>query len=77
MLKTEQNTPEMGERIHQAFTVSDHWLRRSPELLECRPFFEHGHWWIEAMDHDGEDVKFTVVDAVGGDAIDGFSFEEL
>jgi hypothetical protein len=69
-LKTEINTEAMGERILDTFEVSDH-ADRDGELT-YQANFEHGHWWITCLETGGQ---WSVVDATGGDSIDGFDFE--
>jgi len=67
-LKTETNTPEMAERIREAFVA----LKGQHGDL----FFEHGQWWVH-IPRTGQ--AFSAVDAVGGpDTVcDGFAFEEM
>ncbi|HYZ41274.1 MAG TPA: hypothetical protein VE687_11715 [Stellaceae bacterium] len=65
-LKTETNTPEMEKRILAAFAVSG-----KPQADEATADFEHGQWWITTPDG----AQYSVVDAEGGQAIDGFDFE--
>jgi hypothetical protein len=70
MLKTETNTPEMESRILNAF---NEWRPGG-----CHPVasadFEHGQWWVTC----GEcGAQFSVVDADGGAAVDGFDFEQV
>lgn len=67
-LKTEIDTVEMGVRVGLAFSA---WS--STEEDDSTPFFEHGQWWIE----DKNGAQWSVVDAIGGDAVDGFSFEKV
>lgn len=66
-LKTEINTSEMEDRIHAAFSVSDY----AGADGDFSSSFEHGQWWIET----DKGRVYSVVDAVGGAAIDGFDFE--
>jgi hypothetical protein len=81
-LKTEINTPEMGERIALAFEAwaAPAWdgTGEEPGCPDFTTDFEHGQWWVFASDPSIEhDRTFSVVDAVGGDSVDGFSFEEV
>jgi hypothetical protein len=66
-LKTEQNTAGMETRI----------LRAARAILRRRnlsAFFEHGQWWIE---HRPTGAQWSVVDAEGGAAVDGFDLEQI
>lgn len=42
-------------------------------------FFEHGQWWVRLVSTvpDYEDEYYSVVDAVGDDAVNGFGFERV
>ena len=66
MLKTETNTPTMERRIRSAFHHSRH------HCGKFRTVFEHGQWWVEDRRSGSQ---WSVVDAAGGDSIDGFDFE--
>lgn len=68
-LKSETDSPAMEERILGAFQMSDHY---DPEDYPSTTF-EHGQWWM-VLGWSGK--IFSVIDAVGGDSIDGFAFEE-
>lgn len=79
-LKTEQNTPEMRERIEAAFGTSDafrlnHTADDGDDDFEAA--FEHGQWFIQVTAPARDDVPttYSVVDAEPG--IDGFGFEEV
>jgi len=37
-------------------------------------FFEHGQWWVQDINSD---ATWSVVDAEGGDAVAGYSFEQI
>ncbi len=39
---------------------------------DIRPFFEHGHWWIELRHRNGDFIYFDAVDTQ-----DGFDFEQV
>lgn len=67
MLKTETNTPTMERRILKAARAS---IRRR----NLTAWFEHGQWWIE---HLPTGAQWSVVDAEGGPAVDGFDFEQI
>jgi hypothetical protein len=67
MLKTETNTPEMQQRVESA---AENALSLAHENLSA--VFEHGQWWIVCRDCDRQ---WSVVDASGGDSVDGFGFE--
>ncbi len=69
-LKTETNTPAMLERIMIAFAASDY-VSQTGGFFDVD--FEHGQWWIT-----GENgAQWSVMDAEGGPAIDGFDFERV
>jgi len=75
-LKTEQNTPEMRERIEAAFLAYLD-TATGDDNLTTEVFFEHGQWWARCENEEREDSNertFSVVDAEPG--IDGFGFEE-
>lgn len=74
MLKSETNTPQMAGRILDAAYV---WAANTFAENPNGPldvYFEHGQWWL--FDIAG-DRTFSVVDADGGDSVDGFAFEEV
>lgn len=74
MLKCETNTPEMRERIADAFEVSDaHALAGFQDNDFTNVVFEHGQWWVIASNG----ASWSVVDACGGTSIDGFDFEQV
>lgn len=68
-LKTETNTPEMEERVLMAAYAA---LREPMTNLQAD--FEHGQWWITVK---GSGAQYSVVDASGGDSVDGFDFEQV
>ncbi len=73
-LKTETDTPEMMERIVAAFLVSDYAAEAEVYDSNITADFEHGQWWV----HNAETgAVWSVVDAEGGHAIDGFDFERV
>ena len=69
-LKTETCTPAMGQRIRDAFMVAKPFASGDDFTVE----FEHGQWWV-CMLESGH--NFSVVDATGGNSVDGFDFEEV
>lgn len=71
-LKTETNTPEMEERVLEAFLVSDACGEHTRE--EVQVDFEHGQWWITVKPTG---AQWSVNDAEGHGSIDGFSFEQV
>lgn len=79
-LKTETNTPAMGKRIMRAFNErfvgpeSRHHRGPWPRLHHYSANFEHGQWWVTDL-YNG--AQWSVVDAEGGSAIDGFDFEQV
>ena len=65
------NTPAMRRRIDIVAA------KRFPAAITTSTFFDHGHWWL-VISENGEDTRsFDVVDAEGGQSIDGFDFEEV
>lgn len=76
MLKTEKNTPQMRDRVlaaaRERFSGNDE--EEGFPFFPPSVFYEHGQWWVENIE-TGE--VWSVVDAVGGNAIDGFDFEPL
>ncbi len=66
-LKTEINSTEMEGRVCAAFTE-----RYGSARIHAD--FEHGQWWITNLDSG---AQWSVVDADGGPAIDGFDFERV
>ena len=70
MLKTENpNTSE--RRILSAARARLYRPRSRQPLLA---FFEHGQWWVENRDTG---AQWSVVDAEGGQSVDGFDFENV
>lgn len=67
------NSPTIEKRIMTAARKRFH-KRKGIDL-----FFEHGHWWLRliGVGEDSEDRTFDVVDAEGGESINGFDFEEI
>lgn len=72
-LKTETNTAAMQKRVVAAFEASDY----CPPDGNFETVFEHGQWWVLYTDEDSDTHIFSVVDAEGGSAIDGFDFERV
>lgn len=68
MQKCESNTTTMCGRILRAAYIC------FPASGPFDAYFEHGQWWLFDI---STDRTFSVVDADGGDAVDGFSFEEV
>lgn len=66
-LKTETNTPAIERRVLHAARL----ILRKRNLSA---FFEHGQWWV---DHWPTGDQWSVVDAEGGSAVDGFYFEQV
>jgi hypothetical protein len=69
-LKTQTNTPAMEKRILKAARAR--LSRQATRHLFA--FFEHGQWWIE---NHKTNAIWSVVDAEGGTAVDGFDFEKV
>ncbi len=67
MLKTEQNTPQMGTRL---LAAAREYFGREDLQVD----FEHGQFWVTNV---STGAQFSVCDAVGGDAVDGFTFEQV
>lgn len=67
MLKTEQNTPQMTDRV---LAAAHEYFGREDLQVD----FEHGQFWVSNV---ASGAQFSVCDAVGGDAVDGFSFEQV
>lgn len=65
-LKAETNTPAMARRALTAF--------RKQQRRRCglSIYFEHGQWWISYL---RSGASWSVCDAEGGPAVDGFDFE--
>lgn len=76
MLKTEKNTKAMQQRILLA--AADHHIlgKRFKQGTSCglSVDFEHGQWWITELETG---AAWSVVDAEGGHAVDGFDFEQV
>ena len=71
MLKTEHDSPDMAERIAVAWDVSPVAVGHEEEP---QVDYEHGQHWITCRPCG---AQWSVVDAEGGPAIDGFDFEEV
>jgi len=67
-LKSETDTEEMRSRVLAAFMASDHGAAPGQYGAD----FEHGQWFIS---NRTTGRQWSVVDAEGGPAIDGFDFE--
>jgi predicted transcriptional regulator of viral defense system len=67
MLRSETMTPEMEKRILRA-------ARKSLGKRGLLAWFEHGQWWIIC---NKTGAIWSVVDAEGGPAVDGFDFEQV
>lgn len=67
MLKTETNTCTMERKV---LTAAHKALRRR----NINADFEHGQWWIT---HLPTGAQWSVGDAEGSSAIDGFCFEQV
>lgn len=72
-LPSEIDNKETGERVRAAFEVSDHAHEHDGSSDVFAEHYEHGHWWIIC----DCGAQWSVVDQVGGDAIDGFGFEQV
>ena len=74
MLPSQVNTPQMRAKVETAARKYFH-KRKGLSV-----FFEHGHYWCRVQDETEEENgerTYDVVDAEGGDAVNGFSFEEI
>lgn len=70
-LKTETNTPEMEERVLDAANASALGDSHKHGLASA---FAHGQWWVTCVDCG---AQWSVVDATGGNSVDGFDFERV
>ena len=85
MLQTETDTPAMRDRVHAAACARF-------DLEPNEVLYEHGQWWVkfwpegtdeniaafeEVFGTDVDEKTFSVVDAEGGESVDGFDFEEV
>jgi hypothetical protein len=68
-LKTETNAAAMESRIREAFRVSTNGNNLGTHL--CEIACERDYWWVTCK-HCGR--EWEVVDANGGDSVDGFDF---
>lgn len=66
-LKTETNNARIEKRILESAEVLLNGRRLCAE-------FEHGQWWVIDLDSG---ATWSVVDAEGGRAYDGFDFEQI
>lgn len=73
MLNTETNTPAMEARVLEAFELSPYCGGGPFAHTPCADF-EHGQWWITCI---GCGAQWSVCDAEGGPAVDGFDFEQV
>lgn len=72
MLKTENLTPAVGNSIVVAARAHDVTSRH--HINYDGVFFEHGQWWLGCSVCG---CQWSVVDAEGGQSVDGFDFEEV
>jgi hypothetical protein len=71
MLKSETRTAAMQKRIKRAFCLSAQCSRpKKSYSVE----WDHGQWFVR---HAASGAWWSVVDADGGDSIDGFDFEMI
>ncbi len=71
MLKSQTFTPAIGKRVRWAASAS-----LETHFKHIQPNFEHGQWWVTIVgDTRLSGAQFSVVDAEGGNAVDGFDFE--
>lgn len=68
-LQTETNTPRMERRALRAFRD-----RMSARRRRLAADFEHGQWWVTDLKSG---AQWSVVDAEGGESVDGFDFEQV
>lgn len=69
-LKTETNTVAMERRVMSAARAIQ-WKLKRPKLSID---FEHGQWWVTDLKTG---AQWSVVDAEGGNSVDGFDFEQV
>ena len=78
MLKTEQNTQKMQQRVLKAARKA---FRKMPMYGGITASFEHGQWWVMYGDKtEMKTVTYSVQDAEGTEengVFDGFCFEEV
>lgn len=68
----------MQTRICDAFKASQ--IYDSLDVHHIHAVYEHDQWWIIASlnaDNDPDQRTYSVVDAEGGESVDGFDFEEV
>lgn len=66
MLKTEQNTPAMAKQVLKTAHI------KFGNRVRMQANFEHGQWWLTLVDSGRQ---YSVVDAEGGNSINGLDFE--
>lgn len=72
MLNSTVNTPKMGERVKRAASkIAD------VNEKHVAVFFEHGNWWVHMVSGKLDGAEYSVVDAEGGESVDGFDLEEI
>ena len=69
---TDGGDPEMGGRVAHAFIAADLGPSEDCDHRDPEPVFEHGRWWINCSGCGGQ---WAVHNMVGGDSVDGFTFE--
>ncbi len=75
-LQTETFNFAMQTRVCDAFKASKTY--DSLDVHHIHAAFEHGQWWLIVTLNEGQDpdqITYSVVDAEGGDSVDGFDFE--
>jgi len=66
------------QEVEDAIVAAAERHRKTRVLEQHRSVYEHGHWWLIADDPVEDNVVvFDVVDAEGGESVDGFDFELL
>ncbi len=68
-LQCTQNTKTVERKIRGAFRSQYH-------ARTFETFFEHGQWWVRRPRRD-EDEMYSVHDAAGYGAANGFGFERV
>lgn len=66
-LRTERNTPEMGDEIEQD-------AREVLGRHNVRSFFEHGQWWVEDTETG---AQWAVNDAETATGEESFDYEQV
>jgi hypothetical protein len=72
MLQSTVNTRQVSVKVEKAFRRW-HINATGHRPQGMNTYFEHGQWWVTLL----SGAAYSVVDAEGGDAVNGFSFEQV